>query len=197
MPTVDEFWRIAAQVATERGGLVVGFTRDSDQPELGSMLDNVFGFATQSPVTVVSLSDWADWIEQVEAFYRLKPDWGRAKRGTADANYYRVKFDGKFKEKFEGKFAEKFADKFDVGAPQTSPSSTTFGTSPPSPGPSAFHLLLGMPNRASGFSVCHSGLAAWLASPTIWFTASSHSWPDSCSFCYCRLPPEAALRLGF
>ena len=93
MPTVDEFWRIAAQVADERGGLVVGFTRDSERPELGSELDNVFGFAPQSPVTVVSLSDWADWIEQVEAFYRLKPDWGRAKRGTADANYYRVKFE--------------------------------------------------------------------------------------------------------
>ena len=93
MPTVDEFWRIAAQVASERGGLVVGFTRDSEQPELGSALDNVFGFAPQSPVTVMSRSDWADWIEQVEAFYRLKPDWGRAKRGTADASYYRVKFD--------------------------------------------------------------------------------------------------------
>jgi uncharacterized RDD family membrane protein YckC len=97
MPTVDEFWRIAAQVATERGGLVVGFTRDSEQPELGSALDNVFGFAPQSAVTVMSRSDWADWIEQVEAFYRLKPDWGRAKRGTADASYYRVKIDaGKF-----------------------------------------------------------------------------------------------------
>jgi uncharacterized RDD family membrane protein YckC len=93
MPTVDEFWRIATQVAAERGGLVIGFTRDSERPELGSELDNVFGFAPQSPVTVVSLSDWADWIEQVEAFYRLKPDWGRAKRGTADATYYRVKFE--------------------------------------------------------------------------------------------------------
>ncbi len=100
MPTVDEFWRVAAQVASERGGLVVGFTRESEQPEIGSALDNVFGFAPQSPVTVSSRSDWADWIEQVEAFYRLKPDWGRAKRGTADASYYRVKFEGTLDPKF-------------------------------------------------------------------------------------------------
>jgi len=121
MPTVDEFWRIAAQVASERGGLVVGFTRDSEQPELGSPLDNVFGFAPQSPVTVISLSDWADWIEQVEAFYRLKPDWGRAKRGTADANYYRVKFDT---TKFEtGKLDSKF-NAFD--APMRSISNASF-----------------------------------------------------------------------
>jgi uncharacterized RDD family membrane protein YckC len=119
MPTVDEFWRIAAQVAAERGGLVVGFTRDSERPELGSELDNVFGFAPQSPVTVVSLSDWADWIEQVEAFYRLKPDWGRAKRGTADASYYRVKFDT---TKFETNL-----NKFD--APLRSISNASFGTS--------------------------------------------------------------------
>jgi len=117
MPTVDEFWRIAALVAAERGGLVVGFTRDSEQPELGSVLDNVFGFAPQSPVTVASVSDWADWIEQVEAFYRLKPDWGRAKRGTADANYYRVKFD-------TTKFAPNL-NEFD--APMRSISSTSFG----------------------------------------------------------------------
>jgi len=117
MPTVDEFWRIAALVAAERGGLVVGFTRDSDQPELGSVLDNLFGFAPQSPVTVASRSDWADWIEQVEAFYRLKPDWGRAKRGTADANYYRVKFD-------TTKFAPNL-NEFD--APLRSISSTSFG----------------------------------------------------------------------
>jgi uncharacterized RDD family membrane protein YckC len=135
MPTVDEFWKIAAQVATERGGLVVGFNRDSDQPELGCALDNVFGFAPQSPVTVMSRSDWADWIEQVEAFYRLKPDWGRAKRGTADANYYRVKFDtATFKTvKVEPKFNE-----FD--APLTSTSNTTFGASP------ALSRSLGVPS---------------------------------------------------
>jgi len=40
MPTVDEFWRIAAQVAAERGSLVVAFTKDSMQPRLGSVLDN-------------------------------------------------------------------------------------------------------------------------------------------------------------
>jgi uncharacterized RDD family membrane protein YckC len=93
MPTVDEFWKVAAQVASERGGLVVGFAKDSEQPELGSALDNVLGFAVRSPVRVVRLSDWADWVEQVEAFYHLRPDWGRGKRGFADANYYRVKFD--------------------------------------------------------------------------------------------------------
>ena len=120
MPTVNEFWKVAAQVASERGALVVGFTKESEQPELGSAIDNVFGFAPQAPVTVISLSDWADWIEQVEAFYRLKPDWGRAKRGSADANYYRVKF--------EGNFAEKFSE---FGAPLASPSGMTFGTSPP------------------------------------------------------------------
>jgi uncharacterized RDD family membrane protein YckC len=125
MPTVDEFWKIAAQVASERGGLVVGFTRDSDQPELGSALDNVFGFAPQSPVTVMSRSDWADWIEQVEAFYRLKPDWGRAKRGTADANYYRVKFEEKF-------------DEFDV---PVRPSSSTSSSAD-----SAFSRSLGVPS---------------------------------------------------
>ena len=98
MPTVNEFWKVAAQVASERGGLVVGFRKDSEQPELGSALDNVFGFALEAPVTVTSLSDWADWVEQVEAFYRLRPDWGRGKRGAADANYYRVKLEGTFDE---------------------------------------------------------------------------------------------------
>src|SRR5271156_6322567 len=116
MPTINEFWEVAAQVASERGGLVVGFAKDSEQPELGSALDNLFGFAPKAPATVISLSDWADWVEQVEAFYRLRPDWGRAKRGAADANYYRVKFDGKFGE-FDGA--------------TNSPSSTVFGASPP------------------------------------------------------------------
>ncbi len=116
MPTVNEFWKVAAQVASERGGLVVGFAKDSEQPELGSALDNVFGFAPQAPVTVVGLSDWADWVEQVEAFYRLRPDWGRGKRGAADANYYRVKFEGKFDE---------------VPASVSSASSAGFGASSP------------------------------------------------------------------
>ncbi len=93
MPTADEFWQVAAQVASERGGLVVAFPREAAQPELGSTLGNVLGFAPQLPVRVTSLSDWADWIEQVEAFYRLRPEWGRGKRGTADTNYYRVKFE--------------------------------------------------------------------------------------------------------
>ena len=112
MPTVDEFWKVAAQVASERGGLVVGFAKDSKQPELGSALDNVLGFVPRSPAKVISLSDWADWVEQVEAFYHLRPDWGRGKRGLADANYYRVKF-----EEFE--------------ASMNSASSTSFRTSSP------------------------------------------------------------------
>jgi len=113
MPTVNEFWNVAAQVAAERGGLVVGFAKDSKQPELGSALDNVFGFATQAPVRVISLSDWADWVEQVEVFYRLRPGWGRGKRGEAGANYYRVKFEAKFESGFESKFETKF-DEFDA-----------------------------------------------------------------------------------
>lgn len=122
MPTVNEFWKVAAQVASERGGLVVGFAKDSKQPELGSALDNVFGFAPQAPVRVISLSDWADWVEQVEAFYRLRPGWGRAKRGDAGANYYRVKFEAKFEAKFETKL-----DEFDGLTRSTT--STSLGTS--------------------------------------------------------------------
>ena len=91
MPTSDEFWKVAAQVASDRGGLVIGFAKNSEQPELGSALGNVLGFVPRAPVTVISLSDWADWKEQVEAFYRLRPGWGRGKRGDPDANYYRVK----------------------------------------------------------------------------------------------------------
>ena len=129
MPTVNEFWKVAAQVAAERGGLVVGFTKDSEQPELGSALDNVFGFAPESPVTVISLSDWADWIEQVEAFYRLKPDWGRAKRGSADASYYRVEFET---TKFETGKLETGGTKFNAfDSPLSSISNTSFGASPP------------------------------------------------------------------
>src|SRR5579863_1383530 len=124
MPTANEFWQVAAQVASERGGLVVGFTKDSEQPELGSALDNLFGLTPRAAVTVVSPSDWADWVEQVEAFYRLRPDWGRGKRGTADANYYRVKFEGKSEGKFEGKFGK-------LDAPMSSTSGTLFGASPP------------------------------------------------------------------
>jgi uncharacterized RDD family membrane protein YckC len=129
MPTVNEFWKVAAQVAAERGGLVVGFTKDSEQPELGTALDNVFGFAPESPVIVIRLSDWADWIEQVEAFYRLKPDWGRAKRGTADAgtadaSYYRVEFDT---TKFETGNLETKLNAFE--SPLRSISNASFGAS--------------------------------------------------------------------
>jgi uncharacterized RDD family membrane protein YckC len=97
MPTTDEFWQIAAQVASERGGLVVGFSEDATHPELGSTLDSVLGFKPRSSPTIVGLSNWTDWKEQVEAFYRLRPAWGRGKVGDPNATYYRVKlheFDG-------------------------------------------------------------------------------------------------------
>ncbi|HET6178515.1 MAG TPA: RDD family protein [Candidatus Sulfotelmatobacter sp.] len=92
MPTADEFWHVATQVVSERGGLVVGFAENATQPELGSTLDNVLGFTAPRPPTVVSLSDWTDWREQVDAFYRLRPYWGRGKVGDPKAKYYRVKF---------------------------------------------------------------------------------------------------------
>lgn len=73
--------------------MVVGFAKDSEQPALGSTLDNVLGFAAHASVTVMSRSDCMDWKEQVETFYRLRPGWGRGKAGDPDASYYRVKFD--------------------------------------------------------------------------------------------------------
>ncbi len=90
MPTADEFWEVAAQVALVRGGLVVGFAGDAKQPEVGSTLDNVLGFTPHGVATLVGISDWRDWTEQAEAFYRLRPAWGRGKAGEASARYYRV-----------------------------------------------------------------------------------------------------------
>jgi uncharacterized RDD family membrane protein YckC len=93
MPTENEFWEVAAQISTERGGLVVGFNKDAAQPELGTTLDNVLGFKPRNQISVVGFSDWTDWQEQVEAFYRLRPSWGRGKSGDPSATYYRVKLD--------------------------------------------------------------------------------------------------------
>jgi uncharacterized RDD family membrane protein YckC len=90
MPTADEFWEVAAQVALVRGGLVVGFAGDARQPEMGSTLDNVLGFAPQGSAAIMGTSDWRDWTEQAEAFYRLRPAWGRGKAGDANYKYYRV-----------------------------------------------------------------------------------------------------------
>jgi uncharacterized RDD family membrane protein YckC len=90
MPTADEFWEVAAQVALVRGGLVVGFTGEAKQPELGSTLDNVLGFRPHGSAAIVGISDWRDWTEQAEAFYRLRPAWGRGKAGDANYKYYRV-----------------------------------------------------------------------------------------------------------
>jgi len=93
MPTETEFWEAASQVFSERGGLVVAFKKDSDQPELGSTLDNVLGFKPRSQVSITGFSDWQDWQDQVEAFYRLRPGWGRGKSADPSAIYYRVRFD--------------------------------------------------------------------------------------------------------
>jgi len=90
MPSADEFWEVAAQIALVRGGLVVGFAGDAKQPEIGSTLDNVLGFTTHGTAAIVGISDWRDWTEQAEAFYRLRPAWGRGKAGDANAKYYRV-----------------------------------------------------------------------------------------------------------
>ena len=94
MPTPNEFWTVTQQIVSERGGLVVGFTADSTQPELGSTLDSVMGFTPHASATVVRLTDWSDWQQQVEMFYRLRPGWGRGKAGDPDASYYRIQFDG-------------------------------------------------------------------------------------------------------
>lgn len=93
MPTLDEFWEVAAHIASERGGLVVGFPAEGRQPELGSRLDNVLGFKPPERPIVAGEADWTDWQEQVDAFYRLRPNWGRGKAGDPNARYYRVKFD--------------------------------------------------------------------------------------------------------
>jgi len=132
MPTADEFWKVAARVASERGGLVVGFAKDSEQPELGSALDNVLGFSPQTPVTVISLSDWTDWKDQVEVFYRLRPAWGRGKGGDPDANYYRVKYD-------------------DFGAPVSSTSTSTLSTNSRSSSPLDIPSFGGYAAPLSGF----------------------------------------------
>lgn len=92
MPSVEEFWDVASQVASERGGLVVGFVEDAEQPEIGSPLNSVLGFTPQRPLTIIGFSDWNDWQKQVEAFYRLRPHWGKGKPGDRNAKYYRVRF---------------------------------------------------------------------------------------------------------
>ena len=53
MPSAEEFWPVAAKVVSERGHLVIGFSEGSEQPELGSTLDNVLGFKPQRLFTVV------------------------------------------------------------------------------------------------------------------------------------------------
>jgi uncharacterized RDD family membrane protein YckC len=92
LPTADEFWSAAGEVASERGHLVIGFSAGSDQPELGSKLDNVLGFKPQQRVVVVELTDWSDWKEQVETFCVVRPAWGLGHAGDPDATYYRVRF---------------------------------------------------------------------------------------------------------
>lgn len=88
---VAEFWAVASQIASERGGLVVGVT-GQEQPEVGSKLDSVLGFQAPMPVTVTGVAEWDDWKQQAEAFYRLRPSWGRGHPGDPTARYYRVTF---------------------------------------------------------------------------------------------------------
>ena len=92
MPLADEFWSVASQVVSERGYLVIGFSEGAEQLELGSSLDNVLGFKPQQRLTVMELTDWKDWKEQMETFYVLRPDWGSGQRGDSDGTYYRVNF---------------------------------------------------------------------------------------------------------
>jgi hypothetical protein len=92
LPTADEFWSAAGEVASERGHLVIGFSAGSEQPELGSMLDNVLGFRPQQRIMVVGHTDWKDWKEQVETFYLVRPAWGLGHAGDPNATYYRVTF---------------------------------------------------------------------------------------------------------
>ena len=92
MPSADEFWSAASEVVSERGHLVIGFTEGSEQPELGTALENVLGFRPRRPLTIVGNADWTEWKEQVETFYRIRPTWGRGKIGDPDGKYYRVKF---------------------------------------------------------------------------------------------------------
>jgi len=92
MLSADEFWSAASEVFSERGHLVVGFSEGSEQPELGSMLDNVLGFRPQQPITVFELTDWKDWKEQVEVFNFVRPAWGPGHAGDPNATYYRVRF---------------------------------------------------------------------------------------------------------
>jgi uncharacterized RDD family membrane protein YckC len=70
----------------------VGITGE-EQPELGSTLDNVLGFQSRGPVTVIGRAEWDDWTQQAESFYRLRPSWGRGHPGDPSARYYRIKFD--------------------------------------------------------------------------------------------------------
>jgi RDD family len=72
--------------------LVIGFSEGAEEPELGATLDNVLGFKPQQRLTVMELTDWKDWKEQMETFYVLRPDWGSGQRGDANGTYYRVKF---------------------------------------------------------------------------------------------------------
>ena len=97
MLSADEFCSAASDVVSERGYLVIGFSEGSEQPELGTTLDNVLGFEPRGEITIVGNSDWTDWKEQVETFYRIRPTWGRGKSGDAKGKYYRVTFAPDFK----------------------------------------------------------------------------------------------------
>ena len=60
MQSADEFWSAASEVVSERGHLVIGFSEGSEQPELGTTLENVLGFKPRRPLTIVGNADWTN-----------------------------------------------------------------------------------------------------------------------------------------
>ena len=62
------FGQSASEVVSERGYLVIGFSEGSEQPELGTTLDNVLGFEPRSAITIVGNSDWKEQVKLSIAF---------------------------------------------------------------------------------------------------------------------------------
>jgi len=55
MPSANEFWEVASEVASQRGGLVVAFVGDGPPPELGTTLHSVLGFTAPAAITISSV----------------------------------------------------------------------------------------------------------------------------------------------
>jgi hypothetical protein len=69
-------------------------TGDSKEPPF--FIGRIFeGFRPRRPLTIVGNADWADWKEQVETFYRIRPTWGRqrAPASTLDSSLPRIPFE--------------------------------------------------------------------------------------------------------